>query len=872
MTRKQTFLVIFRVNSSTVVTIRGLKATEEGKPASVKVSFKVKKTGKASKYSYVSKVNVVEDKLTMTAAATKAKKITVTFNKAVDTTKAVIAVTKGAAKPTVTSTTFAADAKSAEIVMGTKLTEGTYTVTVTGLTDTALTSDITVENEKLTKFELVGTNLVADADATTVASISYKALNQYDEMMVADAPTVTCTFGNTKDTPGGVTAPTADKSGTITVANINTALAIPGTTGTIVLVDKSGVNLQTSVTYQSKAFASSATVYGIYSTKTEKLIEGNLSTGAKTSDYFMLMSVKDQYENDMTPAGIDKSKVKVSFTSAPILTDLKLADDEVKSTYKEVTYEGASAFLVPFAAGSDSGKLAKAGTLSITIVSGGKGMIANPSFTVDSAKVIKTLSVAPASTVYAGEDNVITVEAYDAAGNAITKYDDLKAAKLVATSDDEVGANKTLVLKKNADGTGTLYFKPGTVGNDDKNFKESDISTIMFTANDQTSTDYLVKTINVTVYEARQAWAVSGKTDKTVTACAVSRSLSLDLTTLAYEDQYSNTVKTDSAVAAALTGKVSIAIVDPDETFVTNAKNDATAKSVTSKIEGNNLVLDSIAGKGDATLFFRYKVPTDALATGDNGEASPKKYDLKLTISATNVGDMTASDLKLVVNNGNAMNASSDITFEASDVTNPTTHKVGDTKAPLYVTGVVNGKTVVIPSSQYHIVTKKIDKLGAYDAKNNDKTETKTVTVVVDSESGAQELTAEVTVSNKNSAITTVKTADDKGALGALSARTIKNTDLIKGIKVLDQYGNEMTNADQAAKFRYEVTLTGTSADWTKTITGDSTQDIEIVFAGTSGTVNVGMTAGTEITATVKYTTLDGKITFTQDVKCTIGS
>ena len=456
--------------AGTVVTIRGMKATEEGKPASVKVSFKVKKTGKASKYSYVSKVNVIEDKLTMTAAATKSKKITVTFNKAVDTTKAVIAVTKGAAKPTVTSTTFAADAKSAEIVMGTKLTEGTYTVTVTGLTDTALTSDITVENEKLTKFELVGTDLVADADATTVASISYKALNQYDEMMVADAPTVTCTFGNTKDTPGEVKAPTADKSGTITVANINAALAIPGTTGTIVLVDKSGVNLQTSVTYQSKAFASSATVYGIYSAKTEKLIEGNLSTGAKTADYFMLMSVKDQYGNDMTPSGINKSKVKVSFTSAPVLTDLKLDDDEVQSTYKEVTYEGATAFLVPFEAGSNSGKLAKAGTLSITIVSGGKGMIANPSFTVDSAKVIKTLSVAPASTVYADEDNLITVEAYDAAGNAITKYDDLVAAKLTAQSDDENGTKKpALTLKKNADGTGSLYFKPKTFGNDPKN-------------------------------------------------------------------------------------------------------------------------------------------------------------------------------------------------------------------------------------------------------------------------------------------------------------------------------------------------------------------------------------------------------------------
>ena len=89
MTRKQIFLVIFCVNSSTVVTIRGLKATEEGKPAAVKVSFTVKKTGKASKYSYVSKVNVIDEKLTVTGvAAADATTLTVTGTKLGDLTAA----------------------------------------------------------------------------------------------------------------------------------------------------------------------------------------------------------------------------------------------------------------------------------------------------------------------------------------------------------------------------------------------------------------------------------------------------------------------------------------------------------------------------------------------------------------------------------------------------------------------------------------------------------------------------------------------------------------------------------------------------------------------------------------------------------------
>ena len=860
MTRKQTFLVIFRVNSSTVVTIRGLKATEEGKPASVKVSFKVKKTGKASKYTYASKVNVIDDKLTMTAAATKVKQITVNFNKVVDTTTTKLVVKKGAATPTVASTTFAADAKSAQIAMGTKLTAGTYTVEAT-VGEETLTADVVVEDEKLTKYELVSPNLVADATSTTTATIYYKALNQYDEMMVCDQPTVTCTFGKAEGADVGMAS--ADKSGKIIVRDINPALTIPGTVGTIVLVDsKNGVNLQTSVTYQSKAFAASATVYGIYSKKTGKLIDGNLATGAKISDYAILMSVKDQYDGEMNPEAIKDSGVKVTFTAAPILTDLTLdvenMDDDSKFT--EVSYEGASAFLVPLKSKDGNNNIKGAGTLSITMVSGGKGVIASPSFTIDEAKIIKTLSVAPASTLYAGVDNKLVVEAYDAAGNAITKYDDLNAAKLVAKSQANTSngsaSQETLTLKKNTDGTGTLYFNPKNLdtwgGNDNK--KESTIATIVFTANSATSTDYLVKTINVTYYEKPMTVAVAGKGEKTITACAVSSSLKLDLKTLVYEDQYGNAVKVGDKPAEPATDQVSI-YISKNDVF-----NGASERLVTgaSDITGNNLVLNADK-KGDATLYFRY-----------GAEASAEKYDVKIPISATLVDDMVASDLKLVVNNGNAINASSAVNIVKYNLTETTgdaqNHEVDDENAYVYVTGVVNGKTVVLPSSQYTVITNKIDALGAYDAKNNAKTETKTVTVVVDSASGAQTLTADVTVSNLNSAITTLK----ESATGAVEvynggkSTAVTASDLIKAVKILDQYGNVMDGTENAKNFTYSITQTGeiikegTDKNEIK-VTHPSTQEISIELPTDDKTY----------TADVTITTKDGKITFTKSIKMT---
>ena len=817
----------------------------------------------------------------MTAAATKAKQITVTFNKAVDTTTTKLVVKKGAATPTITSTTFAADAKSAEIALGTKLTAGVYTVEAT-VGEEKLTADITVQDEKLTKFELVSPNLVADPDVTTIASISYKALNQYDEMMVADQPTVSCTFGSTdtKD-QGKVTAPSADKSGTIKVGNINPSLVIPGTTGTIVIVDKTtGVNLNTSVTYQSKAVAASATVYGIYNTKTDKLIEGNLTTGTKASDYAILMSVKDQYDGYMTPQNIVDSKVEVSYNPASVLTDLKIATkgnaNKVSTDEKELTYNGASAFLLPLKTETKGGKLSDAGTLSLTIVSGQKGVIASPSFTVDEAKIIKTLSVSAASTVYANEDNAMVVEAYDAAGNAITKYDDLEAAGLRGTSNQG-----KVELRKNADGTGTLYFKPTVTDSfkDAKNAKESSIATIILYANKATSTaaDYIVKTINVTYYESRQAWAVSGKTDKTINACANKKgtTLSLDLTTLSYEDQYSNAIKTGTKAAEAATTDVQILLLDKNGVFGSKTTDQGRSLEASEK-SGNNVVLTSEGISGDATLFFRYqtKVKTDTLSN-DDGSVSVDKYDYKMTVSATSVSDFVASDLKVVVNKGNAVFASSEVTLKKVATTDTYNNDAADknakhaAEAAVYVTGVVKGNTVVLPIEQFHLVTTKIDALGAYDAKNNDKTETKKVTVVVDSESGAQELTADVTVSNKAPAITTVKAADNKGSIGSASARTLKAADFIKAVKVLDQYGNEMPN--KAGDFRYEVTLTNASAKYANKTTGQTTQDIEVEFTSVTDEPT-NAPANAEITATVKYTTMDGKITFTQDVTVKLGA
>lgn len=792
----------------------------------------------------------------MTAEATGVKKIAVTFNKAVDTTATKIVVKKGSATPTIASTTFATDAKSAEIVMGTKLTEGTYTVEAT-VGEEKLTAEIAVKNETMTAFQLVSKNLVASPEGTTKATISYKAVNQYGEMVAPGNVEVSCSFSAKVDK----TLPTADKVGTITVDEINPSLAIVGTTGTLVLVDTTtGINLNETITYQSKAIASAATVEGIYSTKTEKLIDGNLKANSKTGDYWILMNVQNQYGDDMGVSAVADSQSDLTFNPAPVLTNLTIADKAAKidkSTsntefYKDITYNGKTCILVKLAVpgttkndpNATNGTIEKAGTLNLTIVSASKGVLASPSFTVDDAVLISNISISPADTVYAGNDNKLIVDATDSNGNAVTKYDDLYNA--IVSGHAPTTANGSITLKKNADGTGTFYYKPTTPAPTKENkYKGSTISTLVFNINDNTSSNYMVKTINVTVYATPIAWKVAGTTKDTVTAVASGASMVFDFGTLNYEDQYGNTISYDT-----VGNKGGNSVGDSAEKQIQYLLKDAEKadekifKNV--DVEGKKLSLESTGKKGSATLYLQYNSDDE-----DKKPLSDENYDIKVVLSAVDVDSVTASDLTLKVNDGKTVCGINSVNL----VKNTASSAQASTGAAVQVvvTGKIGGKTVVIPTDKFEIISGT--SLGGYNTVSNtnpEKTEKKTVTVVVDSENGPQTLTTEVTVSNANQKATEIK----KNSNGnTIAVGTIKNSaGLLSTIDIYDQYGIKMNVDDEQVV--YTVTLTGNNAS-DLTVKKNATQKAEIVAAENH-------TPSGDYTASVKYDF--GGVTFTQDV------
>ena len=782
----------------------------------------------------------------MTAEAIGAKKLAVKFNKTVDTTTAKIVVKKATATPTITATTFATDAQSAEIVMGTKLTAGTYTVEYTAGED-KLTADVTVEDEKMTAFELVSKNLVADPETTTTGSISYKAVNQYGEMM---AP------GNVDKAES--TTPTADKAGKVVVKNINTALAIVGTTGTIVLVDTTnGVNLNETITYQSKAVPSTATIQGIYSDKTDKLVEGNLKSNTKVTDYYVMMNVQDQYGSDMSFDDIKKSKCDLSFNPASVLTNLTVAEKKIDSTtgatnIKEITYDGKNCILVKLGvldstgtSTNTSGEIKKAGTLTLTIVSANKGVVANPSFTVEDAVMITSLSVSPADAVYNNTDNKLVVEAIDADGNAVTKYDDLKNAIDWQTAG--------VSLKKNADGTGTFYYKPALSlsATKDNKYKDSTITTLIFTANDNTSGKYIVKTTNVTVYAKPQAWKVSGTTADTVTAVAKGEELVFDLSTLNYEDQYGNTINYDKVKDLGSVDNILYQLKDNDDVFGTVTKDGKKLK----------IAAPTTAKKGTATLFLQYNSTARTADSQTLDDSNYEKYyDLKVDLSVADTSSVVASDLTLNVNNGKTVCGIAEVNLvKAISKASQTTTSGA---VSVVVTGRVGGRTVVIPTSAWTIISG--DTLGNYgkiDKTTNtvEKTETKTITVVVDSEEGPQTLTADVVVSNADPKATEIKKSDANGNVVSKSAiSAVTSAELKSTIDIFDQYGINMNDDIADGKVVYNITITGNNQADLKVVK-DGTQNAQIVAAD-----DVTLKAGTEYTASVKYSY--SGVEFTQDI------
>lgn len=835
-------------------------ANLEKKGVQVKINFvkasSAKAAKKATKIAKTATLKVVvkakaEEKMTMTAEATGAKQITVTFNKAIaDASKVKATVKKGTADRACKATV---DGTKIVLAMDAKLVQGTYTVSVEGVDTAAMTADVVVEkDETLTSFKVSSVAAMGrlnDANATVAtdsAIITYDALNQYGERMNVSNPQVSCTLGTAAVTK----AASATASGEITVTKMPTIMAIQGTKGTVILVDKnSGVNLNAEVTVSTSSTPATLELVGVYNANSNKIED--LRAGDKLDGRYILFTAEDQYGNDFTNEDVFEKVTTVSLAGG--LTNVALATGDYVSTR---TVDGKDYLAIQLAAGT-----AAAGTYNLTIVNKEKGMLLNGTYTVSDSVVIKSININADKGLYANKgEQELGYEIVDQNGNSVTSYSVLNDSNLVRF---DAGDYATVKFVKNADGTAKLIYDLGlnadvqnaAINRDAENDKENIPTVITVYANPQTSSNLIVKPVTFNINEKKVAKSASKLKADTATVVALGKTLDIAWDKIVYADQYGNEMSAGDAGVDKAEGVTTGAVV-------------ATQTSIYAVLTDGMAMTADTANKKFVFAAGNSKAPSATVYVRYGKAATTSNYDFKFTVTAASTTSVDASTLKIdSVKGGNAVSATLNGAGDA--------YEASITEADIKVVAKIGGVDTVLPSDQYVIKSTKdmSIKLDDYNKGTKSKTATVTIQVTTQDANGNRtetELTKTFQItadSAKIAKVDGVQAAATSGSAIAATGSGLVADDLKAMFKYKDQFGEGFTFVAGAAGSG-DVMV---SVDIYKLAAGATADDCIIIGSGTKNTKVTFKVAGT-YTLSVKAYMLDadGKETSAKDCKVNV--
>lgn len=529
--------------------------------------FNPKQTVKRSQFALflyrASQLNVEAEIASFEAVG--AKKLEVTFNSKVDVDAAKITIKKGTSNLGVSKVTFADDGKSAVVELNSKLTAGTYTANVAGLTDEALTAETEVENEKVAGVELTSDKaLITDTDKV---AIGYKVVNQYGENITSSAamysivPTATNGYSVTSTADGTVAL---TKSG-----------AKSGDTFTLTLIDSnSAMSVSKTVTVSDKAATSSVEFAGVYNAKGLALNEDN-----KSEAFFLTINAKDQYGTAVTSAAQLEEDLIVT-VSNPSVLDVKDGSDTAGvqefTTYEDKDKNKFTAIaLDPKAAGESI----------ITVVSKSNGVAVSYKVTVDAGLKLDTVSLGAPNGLVAGKDTVLVPLAVtDNKGNEVTDATKVDG-KLVFGGSGYTGAKVV-----NKDGSLFVQFVANAT---------ETRSSIVLTVQSQTNKyDTEVITVNPTA----TAKAIIGLKSDVTTSVYAGETLELATKNFVVQDQYGREMDTASDDFTA----VITASDSADKT--TLSVEDGTLNVKAGEVKGTEAVTFAITGVDGSSTDVTFRV------------------------------------------------------------------------------------------------------------------------------------------------------------------------------------------------------------------------------------------------------------------------
>lgn len=260
----------------------------------------------------------------ITAKAIGVRKLEVQFTREIDSAKASIEVKRGSVKPNIKSITFANNKKSAVIEFNTDMAAGDYTITVTGLTDKALSATVAVETSKLATIRFLSDVAIKKGNNLTVNVVGE---NQYGEDITTrlNSANVSASAGTGASLINGVVTVNGTSSDYFKADQIVVVTIVDANTGTVA---SKALKVAASAAIESIEF-------GEITTDDDNLKGKDINVDAMTTNaykYYLPITVKDQYGNILKAEDLNGLNLFTSDSSIISLANNPIVNHSDKGT------------------------------------------------------------------------------------------------------------------------------------------------------------------------------------------------------------------------------------------------------------------------------------------------------------------------------------------------------------------------------------------------------------------------------------------------------------------------------------------------------------------------------------------------------------
>lgn len=706
--------------------------------------------------------------------ATGATTFTATFNLEVDPTTTKFSVKKGVSDVTISSVEFSKDKKSVKLVLPSKLTEGSYTVSVAGVADAVFTKTIAVANEKVGSIEFPINHAIPNAAGNKVR-IAYKVVNQYQEDITATIPNVVAT-SNISGAGSETIAKPSEGIIEITKATASANFKL-GQAINLTLTDKAtSTSNSKSVSVSGKSQLSEVKITSLYN---DIDATAALNVDANYEDFHLVLTAKDQYGLEVPTQDIaDNAVVTVSDTSV-----IDVNRSVSSPVFIQLTIDGQKRTVLELKEPKNK-KTGKA-MVSISPKSSGKG----EKYEVTVAEGVKadTISLATPQLVVAGEKTEVpfTVKGID--GREITSAVTLNNANGVKLTTNDTNV-KAIIENDPLTGKAKVVLTDYSSATTDRQ--------VLITA---TTANLKTASLLVTVKAKAEAKVIIATKD-IETNLLVRGSFTLSKDTVVASDQYGREFAlAQSNLATAATtqnaGKYLVQVETADDKVVLSSNKIISAtNSVT--VTGNK--------KGSNTLKLTLQ-QVDAKGVAKTVDSSTFEMNVKVTDKTS----IISYELKNI-----------DVIYD-----NPVSTSSNNYARELIVYGITtDGNKVIVPTTEYTVITGHDDLVyntttstlfvrGNKDIieKDNQYIPVKVI-VSADRQPVTLEQTVMVTkaapIANKIELQSSNGLAIRENALyipGTTANVNIASSDLRAALKITDQYGEDIS---KVAGNRIKLTAT----------------------------------------------------------------